>query len=141
MFKIDNKVYNDETVELKIANVYVKKEKIKVIDLKISYVDNNIVNNHLFESIERLDYLEKLPIGNEIERHGISDYLRFENNDLEEKGMDINYKVDTILPDEDIIIKCKRIDTNKIIVNIIIKKLNIYCDETINILLNKKEVQ
>lgn len=130
MFKINNIVYNENS-EYKIGTVHYKKKEYKVLDLHISYNENNKTIKHFFEGVERLKYLEELQIDKEIHKKGISDYLCFENNDLEEKGMDINYKVDINL--DNVEVKCRRIDENTISIEIKIAEINLLYENDIKI--------
>lgn len=132
MLKINNKTYENEKAIFKIATQHTKKQIIKVIDLFISYEEADTVKNHHFEGIEQLEYLKALKVGQEIKRKGISDYLCFENNDLEEKGMDLSYK-NNIDSFEDVFVKSRKIDENKILIEIKIAKLNLLCEEIFEI--------
>ncbi len=132
MFKIGNQVYKNENVQYSIGSMHTKKTNIKVVDLLISYEEEEKTKKHCFESFEYLEYLKSLKVDAIIERQGISDYLYYENNDLVENGVDLDYKVD-IIPDEDVFVRCKRIDKERIIVNIIIDKIKLFCEEIINI--------
>ena len=138
MFKINNKIYENETAEIGFATLYTKKQEIKVIDLIIKYSEEDILKNHVFESIERLEYLRELKIGDEITNNDIGAYLRYNNNDLKEKGFDISYAAE-IYDDTDIVVRSKRIDENNISVTISInnKDIDLLCEENINIPLIK----
>ncbi len=122
MFKINNKIYKED-FNYEIGTVFYKKQIYNVIDLIIKYEEKGILKTHYFEGVENLDYLKKLKVGKEIHKSGISGYLCFENNDLNEKGMDIDYIVDINL--ENVKVKCKRIDEDNIDIIIEIKELNI----------------
>ena len=130
MFKINNNTYKEE-VNYKIGTVHYNKQKYNVVDLIINYKENGIVKTHYFEGVENLDNLKNLNIGNELEKKGITDYLCFENNDLKENGMDINYKVDINL--DNVEVKCRRIDANNIDIIIEINELNIIFENYIKL--------
>lgn len=135
MIKIKSKEINNEKAEVTIATSTYNKVPINVLDLYVTYKENEDEITNYFESFIKVEEVKKLKINESIEKIGIDDYIYAINgimNDLIEDGT--NYEDCR----KQIIVKVKKIDEENLKVKIEIEELKLECEEIVNLKVVKK---
>ena len=135
MIKIKGKEINNEKEEITIATSIYNKVPINVLDLYVTYKENEDEITNYFESFIKVEDVKKLKINESIEKIGIDDYIYDVNGIMDnsiEKGT--NYEDCR----KQIIVKVKKIDEENIKLKIEIEELRLECEEIVNLKVVKK---
>ena len=135
MIKIKGKEINNEKAEITIATSIYNKVPINVLDLYVTYKENEDEITNYFESFIKVEDVKKLKINESIEKIGIDDYIYDVNGIMDnsiEKGT--NYEDCR----KQIIVKVKKIDEENLKVKIEIEELRLECEEIVNLKVVKK---
>ena len=130
MIKIRNKEINDEKIEVAIKTSIYNKIPVKVLDLWIRYEENNNKITHFFESVIEIEKIKKLSINQIIEKVGISDYLYVVDGKLDNSLEIDNDYIDSF---KEIIVRIKKKSEKKLKLRIEIEKLQVECEEIIDL--------
>lgn len=130
MIKIKGKEINNEKAEVAIATSIYNKVPINVLDLYVTYKENENEITNYFESFIKVEEVKKLKINESIEKIGIDDYIYAVNGKMDDSIEDGTNFEDCR---KQIIVKVKKIDEENLKVKIEIEELKLDCEEMVDL--------
>ena len=130
MIKIKGKEINNEKAEITIATSIYNKVPINVLDLYVTYKENEDEITNYFESFIKVEDVKKLKINESIEKIGIDDYIYDINGIMYDSIEDGTNYYDCR---KQVIVKVKKIEEYKLKIKIEIEELKLECEEIVDL--------
>ncbi|MBR3230029.1 MAG: hypothetical protein IKF91_04295 [Bacilli bacterium] len=130
MIKIKGKEINNEKAEVVVATSLYNKVPINVLDLYVTYKENEDEITNFFESFIKVEEIKKLKINESIEKIGTDDYIYAINGKMDDSIEDGTNFEDCR---KQVKVKVKKINENKLKVKIEIEELRLECEEIVSL--------